>query len=53
VVEGLSSKCEALSSTLVLQEKKKKEEGEWGRKENNGGDEPIRGIIHVYMKMSQ
>jgi hypothetical protein len=27
VVDGLSSKCEALSSTLVLQEKKKKKKG--------------------------
>jgi hypothetical protein len=29
--------------------------GEWGRRENNGGDEPIWGIIfiYIYMEMSQ
>jgi hypothetical protein len=26
---------------------------DWRRRENNGGDEPIRDIIHVYMEMSQ
>jgi hypothetical protein len=28
-------------------------EGDSRRKENDGGDEPIRGIIHVYMVLSQ
>jgi hypothetical protein len=29
------------------------EEGDWGRKEKNRGDEPIWVIIHLYMEMSQ
>jgi hypothetical protein len=31
----------------------KSQEGEWGRRKNNGGDEPIQGIMYLYMEMSQ
>jgi hypothetical protein len=29
------------------------EKGEESRRENNGGDEPILGIIHVYLETTQ
>jgi hypothetical protein len=32
---------------------KSPEEGDYGRKGKNGGDEPIWVIIHSYMEMSQ
>jgi hypothetical protein len=28
------------------------QEGDWGRKEKNGTDEPIQDIIHMEMEMS-
>jgi hypothetical protein len=31
----------------------KSQDGDWGRKEKNGGDEPIQVIMHMYMEMSQ
>jgi hypothetical protein len=31
---------------------KSPQEGEWGKRENNGGDKPIWDVIHVYMEMS-
>jgi hypothetical protein len=31
----------------------KSQQGDEGRKEKNGGDEPIWDIIHIYMEMSK
>jgi hypothetical protein len=59
VAECLPSKHEALSSNPYHppqnknKNKNKNQGGVYGRRENNGGDEPNEGKIHVHMEMSQ
>jgi hypothetical protein len=50
-VENLSSKYKAPNSNFSIE--KKRGRVEWGGRKNNGSDEPIQCIIHVYMEMSQ